>query len=82
MLFRSALARVPLGALLEGHGRRAYLFFLDADGRTVRRREVEIETLHGATALLATALPAGTRIVTAGAEYLHEGETVTVAAPR
>ncbi len=76
------LARVPLGALLEGHGRRAYLFILDADGRTVRRREVEIETLHGATALLATALPAGTRVVIAGAEYLHDGETVTVAAPR
>jgi multidrug efflux system membrane fusion protein len=76
------LVRVPLGALLEGHGRRAYLFFLDADGRTVRRRGVEVETLHGATALLATALPAGTRIVTAGAEYLHDGETVAVAAPR
>lgn len=84
-LARTAAAprsQVPLGALLEGHGRRAYLFLLDVDGRTVRRREVEIETLHAAAALLATPLEAGARVVVAGAEYLRDGETVALAAPR
>lgn len=77
-----ARPRVPLAALLEGHGRTAFLFELGPDGRTVRRRPVEIELLLGDSALLATPLPAGTRLVTAGAEYLRDGETVVVAAPR
>jgi RND family efflux transporter MFP subunit len=77
-----ARPRVPLAALLEGHGRTAFLFELNSDGRTVRRRPVEIELLLGDSAFLATPLAAGTRIVTAGAEYLRDGEAVVVAAPR
>lgn len=74
--------RVPISALLEGHGRRAFLFLLDSDGRTVRRTAVEIEALHGDGALLATPLAAGARVVCVGAEYLRDGETVSVADPR
>lgn len=74
--------RVPISALLEGHGRRAFLFLLDAEGRTVRRTAVEIEALHGDRALLATPLAADARIVRVGAEYLRDGETVVVADPR
>ncbi|MBI5382735.1 MAG: efflux RND transporter periplasmic adaptor subunit [Opitutae bacterium] len=74
-----ARARVPLSALLEGHERHAVLFALEPDGKTVRRHPVEIETLFGDTALLATAIPATWRIVTAGADYVRDGETVEVA---
>lgn len=75
-----ARPRVPLSALLEGHGRSAFLFSLNPDGRTVRRQQVAIEALLADIALLASPLPEGERIVITGAEYLRDGETV-VAAP-
>jgi RND family efflux transporter MFP subunit len=74
----TARPRVPLSALLEGHSRSAFLFLLNPDGRTVRRQQVEIDSLLADAALLATPLSAGTRIVTVGADYLRDGETVTI----
>jgi multidrug efflux pump subunit AcrA (membrane-fusion protein) len=73
-------ARVPLSALIEGDGRSAQLYLLQADGRTVRRQQVEVAAIWGDSALLAAALPDGARVVARGAEYLHDGETVVVAA--
>jgi RND family efflux transporter MFP subunit len=72
--------RVPLAALIEGDGRAAQLYLLQADGRTVRRQPVEIAAIWGDSALLAGPLPAGAQIVARGAEYLHDGETVVVTA--
>ncbi len=73
-----ARPRVPLAALLEGEGRRAILFSLEPDGRTVRRRDVEIETLIENAALLATPLPEGTSILIAGADLVRDGDKVEV----
>ena len=70
--------RVPLAALIEGDGRSAQVFLLQANGRTVRRQAVEVETLWGESALLASPLPDGASVITLGAEYLHDGETVVV----
>jgi len=72
--------RVPLSALIEGDGRTAQLFLLQADGRTVRRQAVEVATIWGDSALLAGALPEGAQVVVRGGELLHDGETVVVAA--
>ncbi|MFI5336810.1 MAG: efflux RND transporter periplasmic adaptor subunit [Opitutales bacterium] len=72
----AARPAVPLAALVEGRDLHAGLFFLSADGRTVHRRTVEIEAVHGATAYLRTALPAGSRVVTTGAEFLTDGRAV------
>lgn len=72
---------VPLTALVEGRGRRAHLFLLSADSRTVRRQDVEIEAIHAGRAYLGAALPAGARVATTGAEFLSDGRAVTVASP-
>jgi RND family efflux transporter MFP subunit len=69
---------VPLGAIVEGHARQAHVFVLAPDGRSVRRQPVEIEALHDDRAYLRTALPAETRVVTTGAEFLSDGRAVTV----
>ncbi|MBI2510898.1 MAG: efflux RND transporter periplasmic adaptor subunit [Opitutae bacterium] len=71
---------VPLGAIVEGHARQAHVFTLAADGRNVRRQPVEIEAIHDDRAYLRTPLPAGTRVVTTGAEFLSDGRTVSIAA--
>jgi len=76
----AARPAVPLSALLEGDGRSAHLFVLNADGRTVRRAPVEIAYLLGDRAVLATPLPEGTRVVATGAEYLRDGDAVALTA--
>jgi len=75
-----ARAAVPLSALVEGRARQAHVFLLAADGRSVRRQEVEIEAIHDDRAYLRTALPAGARVVTTGAEFLSDGRTVALPA--
>ncbi|MBI2518446.1 MAG: efflux RND transporter periplasmic adaptor subunit [Opitutae bacterium] len=71
-------AAVPLAALVEGRGRQAALFLLNADARAVRRQMVEIEAIDHNRAFLRTALPTGARVATTGAEFLTDGRTVTV----
>ena len=72
----AARPRVPLSALVEGRALHASVFLMSTDGRTVQRRPVEVEAVHGPTAYLRTALPAGSRVVTTGAEFLTDGRTV------
>lgn len=75
-----ARAAVPLSAVVEGRARTAYVFILSADGRNVRRQEIEIEAIHEDRAYLRSALPAGTRLVTTGAEFLSDGRAVVLPA--
>lgn len=75
----AARSVVPLAALVEGADRRAHLFVLTADGRSVRRLAVEVEAIDRDSAYLREALPDGARIVTTGAEFLSDGRAVTVA---
>lgn len=70
---------VPLSALVEGADRRAHLFVLAADGRSVRRVAVDIEAIERDFAYLRARLPAEAKIVTTGAEFLSDGRAVTVA---
>jgi RND family efflux transporter MFP subunit len=73
--------RVPASALIEGDGRQAVLFLLQADEGTVHRRSVDVLALWGGSALLADPLPDGAKVIAQGAEYLHDGETVDALAP-
>jgi multidrug efflux system membrane fusion protein len=72
---------VPVSALLAGEGRAASVLVLDAEEHTVRRVPVEVAALVGDRALLAAALPSGTRVVTAGAALVRDGESVRVVLP-
>lgn len=67
---------VPLEALVAGEGRRAHVFLLADDARSVRRVEVTIAGLHAGSASLESPLPEGARLVTTGAEFLTDGAAV------
>ena len=67
---------VPLSALVEGSSALARIFVLD--GTVAREKRVAISFISGDTAALATALPAGSRVVTDGAAYLVDGDAVRV----
>ncbi|HRX19031.1 MAG TPA: efflux RND transporter periplasmic adaptor subunit [Gemmatimonadales bacterium] len=70
---------VPVAALVEADGERGVVFTLAAD--TARRHEVSILALRGDRVALEAALPAGARVVTAGAAWLRDGEIVREVTP-
>lgn len=70
---------VPLAALVEGSADSTLLFLYDAATQTVSERRVPVAFLADGRAALASALPAGSTVVTDGAPYLHDGDPVRVA---
>lgn len=72
---------LPIEALVEGDQQRARLYLYDPATSTVRAAEQRIAFIAGHEAALEASLPAGSQVVTAGAAYLRDGETVTVEAP-
>ena len=67
---------VPLAALRDGHGSRAFLFVIESGSTTAKRLSVEIEQVDGERAYLRTALPASQQVVVAGGQYLNDGTPV------
>lgn len=70
---------VPIGAIVEGSGHTARVFVLDQ--KHARRREVEVAFIEGESVALDTGLQAGEQVITDGAQYLEDGEEVTLAEP-
>ncbi|MBL8269545.1 efflux RND transporter periplasmic adaptor subunit [Steroidobacter sp.] len=70
---------VPIGAIVEGDGRTARVFVLDQ--KHARQRQVEVAFLEGETVALNSGLEAGEQVITDGAQYLEDGEEVTIAEP-
>lgn len=76
---RAAFARIPAEALLEASGDRAAVLRLD--GTTARRTPVRFGGFDGDDALVAGLAP-GSRVITAGAGFVSDGEKVSVVDPR
>jgi len=68
--------RVPAEALLEAHGNQASVLVLD--GEVVRRRSVNFRGFDGDFAII-EGLAFGSRVVTAGAGFVADGQKVQVA---
>lgn len=73
----TAETELPLGALIAGEGETAIVCTV-ADNGVVSRIPVRIRHIAGDRVRLATPLPAGTRVIAVGAEFLREGQTVQV----
>ena len=71
-------AVVPAASLVEGEGRTAHVFIATADGHTVHRQKVTVQTLHDGQAFLETALPDCSRVVVTGAEFLREAASIEI----
>jgi len=68
------LPYVPIGAVLEGDRGTASVFVLD--GTTARRREIGVAFLVADSVAVHSGIRNGEQVVTAGAAYLTDGETV------
>ncbi len=69
---------VPVEAIIEGDGREAFVFALQADGQSIRKIPVQVAFLEGDLAVLAQTLPDTTEVITAGAPYLTEKKKVKI----
>lgn len=67
---------VPVEAIIEGDGREAFVFTLQADGQSVRKVPVQVAFLDGAQVVIAGGLEGVQEVVTAGAPYLTEKSKV------
>jgi RND family efflux transporter MFP subunit len=72
----SDLAYVPLSAVLAGHGDRATVFV--ADGNTARARDIEVAFITADSVAIRKGVVAGEKVITAGAPYVEDGETVAI----
>lgn len=70
----SKLVYVPVGAIVEGDGRRASVFVLE--GTHARRKEVEVAFIDNAGVALTSGIDAGATVITDGALYIDDGELV------
>jgi multidrug efflux system membrane fusion protein len=73
---RGALTYVPIAAVVEGDGRRASVFVVE--GAKVRRQDVEVAFIGPDSVALTSGLAPGVRVVTDGALYLEDGETIEI----
>ena len=67
---------VPIEALVEGDGKQAFVFALQADGVSVRKIPVQVAFIEGASAMVANGLEGVAEVVTTGAPYLTEKKKV------
>ncbi len=75
----NAFARVPAEAVLEANGQSAFVYRFD--GGKARRTAVSFGGFDGDDALVG-GLPDGTRVITAGAGFVSDGEAVRVIDPK
>lgn len=70
------LAYVPTGAVIAGIGRRASVFVLQ--NNQAKRRDIDVAFFTRDQVAVAGGVQPGERVITAGALYLNDGETVRV----
>lgn len=75
----ATMSRAPAEAILEAQGKRAFVLVVDKG--VARRRSVAFGGFDGDDALI-SGLPPGTRVITAGAGFVGDGEKVQVVDPK
>jgi multidrug efflux pump subunit AcrA (membrane-fusion protein) len=74
-----AVRVVPIEALVEGDGLSGSVYVLRGDRATAEKRTVTIAFVGPRELGIASGLDGATEVVTDGAPYLRDGETVRVA---
>jgi RND family efflux transporter MFP subunit len=69
---------LPIESVLEADGNRATVFVLDEDGTHARRRRVTVAFLDRDRVAVTEGLSSGSTVVTAGAAWLLDGDSVRV----
>jgi RND family efflux transporter MFP subunit len=76
----TAALRAPASALIDARADQGIVYVVD-EANVARRRTVQTAGLDGDFVVILSGVQAGERIISAGAAYVREGQTVTPAAP-
>jgi membrane fusion protein, multidrug efflux system len=75
---RQSLRSIPVEALIEGDGKNAFVFVINADGKSVSKIPVRIAYLQDKEAIIQQGLEKVTEVINEGSAFLTEFSTVTV----
>jgi membrane fusion protein, multidrug efflux system len=74
----SAGKSIPVEALVEGNGKKAFVFVAGSDQKTVKKLPVDVAYIHGGDAIISKGLDGVTEVVTGGSAFLTENSTITI----
>lgn len=69
---------IPIEAIVEGEARQAFVFTVEPDGQSVRKRPVRIAFIDGPKVAIAAGLEGVQDVITSGAPYLTEKKKVAI----
>jgi multidrug efflux system membrane fusion protein len=75
---QQTLWRLPIEAVIEGQGDRAFVFVPEAGGKKVKKQPIQIAFLQGDYVFVRTGLEAVPEVVNEGAAFLTEYAAVTI----
>jgi RND family efflux transporter MFP subunit len=75
---RQLLTIVPIEALVEGDGKRGFVYTVNADHRTVKKNPVEVAFLTKDKVAVSGGLDSVVQVITDGAGYLTESSVVKI----
>lgn len=75
---QQALTIIPIEALVEGDGKTGFVYTLNADGRTVKKRAIRIAFLSKDKVAVSEGLDSVDKVITEGVSYLTETAVVKV----
>lgn len=73
-----ALPRVPIGAVVEGDGSRAWIYVVDAIGTRAKKHGIDVAFLDGETVAVRSGIAAGDRVVTEGSAFIDESTPLEI----
>jgi multidrug efflux system membrane fusion protein len=69
---------IPVEALVEGSGKKAFVYIIGSDQKTVKKVSVEVAYISGGDAVIARGLDSVTEVVTGGSAFLTENSTIKI----
>ncbi|NUQ82907.1 MAG: efflux RND transporter periplasmic adaptor subunit [Bacteroidetes bacterium] len=78
VISRQPVTRIPLGAIVEGNGKKAFVYVPLSDGRRVKKVPVTLSQLDNEFAWVANGLSGISEVVSAGSPFLTESSFISI----
>lgn len=69
---------VPIEAVVEGYGKKAYVFVASENKLSVKKIPVQVAYLSGKEAFISTGLESVQQVITSGSAFLTENSSITI----
>ena len=73
------LSGIPIEALVEGHGKNAYVFIVNHDQKSVKKIPITVAYITGDSAIVSKGLENVKEVITSGSAFLTEFSTIQIA---